>query len=49
MIVQEKLTKVKFTALGIRLSAAALAPNTNNPLAPKSNSRPSVAIVFAKK
>jgi hypothetical protein len=49
MIVQEKLTKVKFTAVGTRLSAAAIAPNTNNPLAPKPNSRPSVTIVFTKK
>jgi len=49
MVVQEKLTKVKFTAVGTRLSPAAIAPNTNNLLAPKPNSRPSVTIVFMKK
>jgi outer membrane protein OmpA-like peptidoglycan-associated protein len=50
MIVEEKLTKVKFTAVGKRVpAAAAIAPNTNNLVAPKPNSRPSVTIVFAKK
>jgi hypothetical protein len=49
MVVQEKLTKVKFTAVGTRLSPAAIAPNTNNLLAPKPNTRPSVTIVFMKK
>jgi outer membrane protein OmpA-like peptidoglycan-associated protein len=49
MVVEEKLTKVKFTAVGKRVAAAAIAPNTNNLLPPKPNSRPSVTIVFAKK
>jgi hypothetical protein len=49
MTVEEKLTKVKFTAVGKRVPAAAIAPGTNNLLAPKPNSRPSVTIVFAKK
>ena len=48
MIVEEKLTKVKFTAVGKRVPAPAIAP-TANILPPKPNSRPSVTIVFAKK
>jgi hypothetical protein len=49
MVVQEKLTKVKFTAVGKRVPAAAVASDTNNLLPPKPNPRPSVTIVFAKK
>jgi len=49
MIVEEKLAKVKFTAVGRRVPAAAIGPNTNNLLTPKPNSRPSLTIVFAKK
>jgi outer membrane protein OmpA-like peptidoglycan-associated protein len=49
MIVEEKLTKVKFTTVGKRVPAAAIAPNPNNLLAPKATSRPSVTIVFARK
>jgi outer membrane protein OmpA-like peptidoglycan-associated protein len=49
LIVEEKLTKVKFSAVGKRVPAAAIAPNTNNLLPPKPNSRPSVTIIFAKK
>lgn len=49
MIVEEKLTKVKFTAVGKRVPVAAIAPNSNDLLAPKPNSRPSVTIVFAKR
>jgi outer membrane protein OmpA-like peptidoglycan-associated protein len=49
MIVEEKLTKVKFTTVGKRVPAAATAPKTNNLVAPKLSSRPSVTIVFARK
>jgi outer membrane protein OmpA-like peptidoglycan-associated protein len=49
MTVEEKLTKVKFTAVGKRVAATAIAPGTNNLSAPKPNSRPSITIVFAKK
>jgi outer membrane protein OmpA-like peptidoglycan-associated protein len=49
MVVQEKLTKVKFTTVGKRMPAAAITPNANNLLPPKPNSSPSVTIVFAKK
>jgi outer membrane protein OmpA-like peptidoglycan-associated protein len=46
MTVEEKLTKVKFTAVGKRVLATAIAPATNNLSAPN---RPSITIVFAKK
>jgi hypothetical protein len=49
MTVEEKLTKVKFTAVGKRVRAAAIASGTNNLLTPKPNSRPSATIIFAKK
>jgi outer membrane protein OmpA-like peptidoglycan-associated protein len=49
MIVEENLTKVKFTTVGKRVPAAAIAPNANNLLAPKLGSRPSVMIIFARK
>ncbi len=48
MIVEEKLTKVKFTAVGKRVSAATTA-NKNDLLPPKPNSGPSLTIDFAKK
>ena len=47
MTVEENLTKVKFTAVGKRLSA--VAQNTNNLLPPKTSAQPSVTIVFTKK
>jgi len=47
MTVEENLTKVKFTAVGRRLSV--VAQNTNNLLPPKTSAPPSVTIVFAKK
>jgi outer membrane protein OmpA-like peptidoglycan-associated protein len=49
MIVEEKLTKVKFTAVGKRVAAAAAAPGTSNLLPPKLNSRSTLTIVFTKK
>jgi outer membrane protein OmpA-like peptidoglycan-associated protein len=49
MIVQEKLTKVKFTTVGTRVPPTGASPNTDNRFAPKSNPRPNVTIVFAKK
>jgi outer membrane protein OmpA-like peptidoglycan-associated protein len=49
MIVQEKLTKVKFTTVGTRVSPSGTNPNTDNRLAPKPNPRPNVTIIFAKK
>jgi outer membrane protein OmpA-like peptidoglycan-associated protein len=49
MIVQEKLTKVKFTPVGKSVQGAASAPGTNNLLPPKSKPHPNVTIVFAKK
>jgi outer membrane protein OmpA-like peptidoglycan-associated protein len=49
MTVEEKLTKVKFAAVGKRAPVAAVDPGANNLLPPKPNARPSVTIVFAKK
>jgi outer membrane protein OmpA-like peptidoglycan-associated protein len=47
MTVEENLTKVKFTAVGKRLSA--VAQSTNNLFAPRTKAQPSVTIVFTKK
>jgi outer membrane protein OmpA-like peptidoglycan-associated protein len=47
MTVEENLTKVKFTAVGKRLSA--VAQSTNNIFPPKTSAQPSVTIVFTKK
>jgi outer membrane protein OmpA-like peptidoglycan-associated protein len=49
MVVEEKLTKVKFAAVGKSAPATAVAPGADNLLPPKPNSHPSVTIVFAKK
>jgi hypothetical protein len=49
MIVEENLTKVKFTAVGKRVATAVAASNTGNLLSSKSNARPNVTIVFAKR
>jgi outer membrane protein OmpA-like peptidoglycan-associated protein len=50
MTVEENLTKVRFTAVGKRVPAAAIAPSSTDILAPtKPNVRPSVTIVFAKR
>lgn len=49
MTVEENLTKVKFTAVGRRMPAAAVVHDTNIPAEPVANARPSVTIVFAKK
>lgn len=49
MVVQEKLTKVKFTPVGTRVVPTGTNPNTDNRFPPKPNSRPNVTIVFAKK
>jgi hypothetical protein len=49
MTVEEKLTKVKFTTVGKRVPAAAVAAGTNNLLSSTPSSSPSVRIVFAKK
>jgi len=47
MTVEENLKKVKFTAVGKRISAAA--QSTNDPFASKITAQPSVTIVFTKK
>jgi hypothetical protein len=47
MIVQEKLTKVKFTTVGTRVPPTGTGPNTDGRFA--SNPRPNVTIVFVKK
>jgi outer membrane protein OmpA-like peptidoglycan-associated protein len=49
LIVEEKLTKVKFTTVGTSVSPAAAVSSSDNLLPPKSNARPSVTILFAKK
>jgi hypothetical protein len=49
MIVQEKLSKLKFTTVGTRVAPTGTSPNTDNRFAPKPNPRPNVTIVFAKK
>ena len=49
MIVQEKLTKVKFTTVGTRVAPTGTSPNTDNRLLPKPSPGPHVTIVFAKK
>jgi hypothetical protein len=49
MIVQEKLTKVKFTTVGTRIPPTGSSPNTDNRFAPKPTPRPNVTIVFTKK
>jgi outer membrane protein OmpA-like peptidoglycan-associated protein len=49
LIVQEKLIKVKFTAVGNGAPPAATNPNSDNLLIPKPNTRPGVTIVFDKK
>jgi outer membrane protein OmpA-like peptidoglycan-associated protein len=49
MIVQEKLTKVKFTIVGTRVAPTGTSPNTDNRLVPNPSPRPNVTIVFAKK
>lgn len=47
MTVEENLAKVKFTAVGKRISA--VAQSTNNLFAPRTSAQPSVTIVFTKK
>jgi hypothetical protein len=48
MIVQEKLTKVKFTSVGTRVPPIGTSPITGN-RSPSLSPRPNVTIVFAKK
>jgi hypothetical protein len=49
MIVQEKLTKVKFTTVGTRVPPTGTSPTRDSRLALKPNARPNVTIVFGKK
>jgi outer membrane protein OmpA-like peptidoglycan-associated protein len=49
LIVQENLSKIKFTTVGTSVPPAATARNLDNPLAPKPDTRPRVTIVFDKK
>jgi outer membrane protein OmpA-like peptidoglycan-associated protein len=49
LIVEEKLSKVKFTTVGTSVPPSTTAPQFGQSLAPKPNTRPSVTIVFAKR